>query len=92
LKTYVRFLWLVAIVVLLCSCSTPVSRPPEYTYQKEAITITLKADPQLNLYQGSPHTWNAAVLMGALPMPKGWLCSRARRQENTWIAQRALNT
>jgi type VI secretion system VasD/TssJ family lipoprotein len=56
LKTYIRSVWLVAIVVLLCSCSTPVSRPPEYTYQKEAITITLKADPQLNLYQGSPHT------------------------------------
>ena len=56
MKTDVRVWWLLACVVLLSSCSSTPSRPPEYTYQKEAITITLRADPQLNLYQGSPHT------------------------------------
>ena len=56
MKTDVRVWWLLACVMLLSSCSSTPSRPPEYTYQKEAITITLRADPQLNLYQGSPHT------------------------------------
>jgi type VI secretion system VasD/TssJ family lipoprotein len=56
LKTDVRVWWLLACAVLLSSCSSAPSRPPEYTYQKEAITITLRADSQLNLYQGSPHT------------------------------------
>ncbi len=56
MKTDVRVWMLLACAVLLSSCSSAPSRPPEYTYQKEAITITLRADPQLNLYQGSPHT------------------------------------
>jgi type VI secretion system VasD/TssJ family lipoprotein len=41
--------------VAISSCST-VTRTPEYTYQREAITLTLRADPRLNLYQGIPHT------------------------------------
>jgi len=39
----------------LAACSS-VSRSPEYSYKKEAVFLTLRADPQLNLYQGSPHT------------------------------------
>jgi type VI secretion system VasD/TssJ family lipoprotein len=55
LKTYVHALLLFCLVATVLSCST-VSKPPEYTYQREAVTITLRADPRLNLYQGIPHT------------------------------------
>jgi type VI secretion system VasD/TssJ family lipoprotein len=55
LKTYVQVALLLCLVAAISSCST-VTRTPEYTYQKEAVTITLRADPRLNLYQGTPHT------------------------------------
>jgi type VI secretion system VasD/TssJ family lipoprotein len=55
LKTYVQVLLLLCLVAAISSCSK-VSKTPEYTYQREAVTITLKADPRLNLYQGTPHT------------------------------------
>lgn len=34
----------------------PVTMPPEWDFKKGAIDLRLKADPELNLYQGSPHT------------------------------------
>jgi type VI secretion system VasD/TssJ family lipoprotein len=46
---------LLCLVAAISSCSS-VTRTPEYTYQREAVTITLRADPRLNLYQGIPHT------------------------------------
>ena len=55
MKICVHALLLLCLVAAILSCST-VSRTPEYTYQREAITITLRADPRLNLYQGIPHT------------------------------------
>ncbi len=55
MKTCAYRLLLLCLVAAASSCSS-VSRTPEYTYQREAVTITLRADPQLNLYQGSPHT------------------------------------
>jgi len=54
-KRWVDVLLLLSVVTVVVSCSS-VTRTPEYSYQKEAVTITLRADPQLNLYQGSPHT------------------------------------
>ena len=55
MKRCVYVLLFFAVSATVVSCSS-VSRTPEYSFQKEAVTITLKADPQLNLYQGSPHT------------------------------------
>ena len=55
MRICVHALLLLCLVAVILSCSTP-SRTPEYTYQREAITITLRADPRLNLYQGIPHT------------------------------------
>jgi type VI secretion system VasD/TssJ family lipoprotein len=55
LKRYVYASLLLCLVAAISSCSTA-SRTPEYTFQKEAVTITLRADPRLNLYQGTPHT------------------------------------
>lgn len=43
---------------LLCSCfskSTIVS-PPEWTHEKDAVTLRLEGDPMLNLYQGKAHS------------------------------------
>ena len=55
MKTCVYGLLLLCLIATVSSCSS-VSRTPEYTYQKGAVTITLRADPQLNLYQDTPHT------------------------------------
>jgi type VI secretion system VasD/TssJ family lipoprotein len=55
LKTCVYGLLLFCLIGTISSCSS-VSRTPEYTYQRDAVTITLRADSQLNLYQGAPHT------------------------------------
>lgn len=48
----------ILLSVVLCSCfskSTIVS-PPEWTHQKDAVTLRLGADRLLNLYQGKPHS------------------------------------
>ncbi len=43
--------------LFIYSCSKPnVILPPEWGYAKDAIHLRLKVDPQLNLYQGNPHT------------------------------------
>ncbi len=38
------------------SCASKPLPPPEYTYGKGAIHLDIKAEPQLNTYEGSPHT------------------------------------
>ena len=56
MKKYIKilFLWLLALGV--CSCASRPLAPPEWRYEKEAIQLHLKADFQLNLYEGTPHT------------------------------------
>jgi type VI secretion system VasD/TssJ family lipoprotein len=48
----------IPLIFLLISCASKPSvvLPPEWGYEKGAIQLRLKADPQLNLYSGSPHT------------------------------------
>jgi predicted component of type VI protein secretion system len=41
---------------LLCSCAPPVVIPPKWEYEKDAIRLNLKTDPQLHLVKGVPHT------------------------------------
>jgi len=55
-KKYIKilFLWLIAVGVYSCA-SLPLA-PPEWRYEKEAIQLHLKADFQLNLHEGTPHT------------------------------------
>uniref|UniRef100_A0A831XKR9 Type VI secretion system lipoprotein TssJ n=1 Tax=Geobacter metallireducens TaxID=28232 RepID=A0A831XKR9_GEOME len=50
-------------MTLLCSCaSTPDVKPPlEWGYEKEAISVSLKGAPQLNLFQKSPHALVACL-------------------------------
>jgi type VI secretion system VasD/TssJ family lipoprotein len=52
MKKSFKVLVLFGVVVLLCSCASV----PRYPYGKGEITIHLKGDSRLNLYDGSPHT------------------------------------
>ena len=40
------------LIIILYSCAST----PEWRYEKDAIHISLRSDPQLNLYKGNPHT------------------------------------
>jgi len=40
------------IMIVFISCAGA----PQYVYEKEAIILQVKSDPQLNLYRNSPHT------------------------------------
>jgi type VI secretion system VasD/TssJ family lipoprotein len=47
---------LLLFIFFVCSCASQPVAPPEWQYEHEAIDIHVKADPQLNLYEGLPHT------------------------------------
>jgi len=55
MKNYRTLSCLLLSVILLCSCATVVV-PPRWEYEPNAIRLNLKSDPQLNLFQGRPHT------------------------------------
>src|SRR5689334_7667450 len=54
IATFVMFCLTAPLVA--CSSAPPVVIPPDWGYQKDAIALHIKADPQLNLFQKSPHT------------------------------------
>jgi len=56
MKKYTGILFFLFTILLVCSCTTHTITIPKYEYEKDAIWLRLKADPQLHLYQGSPHT------------------------------------
>ncbi len=51
-----KLLYLALCVFFLSACAAAPPPPPQYTYGRNAIRIHIKADPQLNQYNGSPHT------------------------------------
>ncbi len=53
MKTSLIIFLAVLIGASLTACS---SAPKQVEYKQQALEITLKADPKLNLYQGIPHT------------------------------------
>ncbi|MBI4848460.1 MAG: type VI secretion system lipoprotein TssJ [Nitrospirae bacterium] len=55
MKRNILLLFFALLVFLTYSCAG-MGRGPEYGYEKEGIIVHLKSDPQLNLYQKSPHT------------------------------------
>ena len=56
-RTIIIFLlFLMAFSTFSCASKPTVILPPDWGYAKEAIHLRLKVDPQLNLYQGNPHT------------------------------------
>lgn len=56
MKKKLERLCLLLIILFVCSCASQPVAPPEWRYEKEAIDIHVKADSQLNLYEGMPHT------------------------------------
>lgn len=57
MKKYVETLSALLLIFFVCSCaSQPVAPPSEWRYEKGAVHLHLKADSQLNLYDGNPHT------------------------------------
>jgi len=56
MKRNIMVLLILSLIFLVCSCGPKVVIPPDWKYGKDEIRIHLKSDPQLNLYQGSPHT------------------------------------
>jgi len=48
--------FMITCLFLLVSCAGTTVKPPEYNYAKDSIQITVKADNELNRYEGSPHT------------------------------------
>lgn len=62
MKPFIKALLFVCTVLLLASCAAVPEPSPQYgVYGEKAIKIHMIADPQLNLYQGSPHTLLACV-------------------------------
>ncbi|MCP4672237.1 MAG: type VI secretion system lipoprotein TssJ [Desulfobacula sp.] len=52
---------LLFLTLFIWSCSAKVLPPPEWTYEKEAISLHIKADPKLNLNKGASHTLHLCV-------------------------------
>lgn len=44
------------LLALAAGCGSKPAAPPQFVYEQEAIEVHIKADPQLNLYDGLPHT------------------------------------
>ena len=45
----------------ILSCASAPMLPPEWRYEKEAVKLTLQADPQLNLYNNMAHTLQLCI-------------------------------
>ena len=55
IKKAVQVACVAAVAVVLASCGGA-SKPPEWTYEKASITVRMKGDNKLNLYQNKSHT------------------------------------
>ncbi len=56
MRQYFNALFFLVIVLFICSCAAKQLPPPEWLYEKEAVKLHLKADKELNLEEGTPHT------------------------------------
>lgn len=57
MRKYIKIALLLFPIVLTCSCASRSDIPPsKWGYEKNGIRLELKAEHQLNLYEGSPHT------------------------------------
>ena len=46
---------------MILSCASAPMHPPEWRYEKDAIKLTLQADPRLNLYNNVAHTLQLCI-------------------------------
>ena len=59
-----RFIVMLSLLLLVClvwSCAAKQLPPPGLEFEEDAIKIHVKADPQLNLSDGNPHTLMVCV-------------------------------
>lgn len=56
MKHYLNVMFLVMVSSIIYACASLPLLPPQWQYEKEAITLHLKADAELNLEEGTPHT------------------------------------
>ncbi|AGF79246.1 type VI secretion lipoprotein, VC_A0113 family [Desulfocapsa sulfexigens DSM 10523] len=59
MKRYFTLIILLSSLVLLSSCGSKAPAPPpvpQWVYEKDSITMRIKADHLLNLNEGTPHT------------------------------------
>ena len=62
MKKYLKTGCQLLLICLIYSCaSRPVAPPKEWRYEKDAVRFHLKADSQLNLHEGMPHTLHVCV-------------------------------
>jgi type VI secretion system VasD/TssJ family lipoprotein len=61
LKHYLNALFLVMVSSMIYACASQPLLPPQWQYEKEAIKLHIKADPKLNLEEGTPHTLYVCV-------------------------------
>ncbi|MFH0730422.1 MAG: type VI secretion system lipoprotein TssJ [Pseudomonadota bacterium] len=60
-KSIITTAVLIGFLMILSCVTTPPILPTEWRYEKEAIRLTLDADPQLNLYNDIAHTLQLCV-------------------------------
>jgi len=56
LRNKIKYLSLAVVLFSICACASQPLPPPEWKYEKNAITLRIFADTQLNLNDGMPHT------------------------------------
>jgi type VI secretion system VasD/TssJ family lipoprotein len=56
LKYYFNVLILLISSSIIYACASQPLPPPQWQYEEEAIKLHIKADPKLNLEEGTPHT------------------------------------
>ena len=56
MKHYLKVMFLVMVSSIIYACASQPLLPPQWQYEKEAIKLHIKADPKLNLEEGTPHT------------------------------------
>lgn len=49
------------LMMTLYACASKVLPPPQWNYEKDAVQISLQADPMLNMDDGKPHTLHICI-------------------------------
>jgi type VI secretion system VasD/TssJ family lipoprotein len=60
-KSVITAAILISFLAFLSCASAPPILPTEWRYEKDAVKLTLQADPQLNLYNNMAHTLQLCV-------------------------------
>ena len=61
MRGLIKSFFVIACLVFLVSCAGKPVAPPEYNYAEKNIQLAIKADKELNRYEGVPHTLMVCV-------------------------------